>query len=294
MSEQPRPRILVVEDDRDASDMIRQLLELNGFECQQVDTGEKALEMVKNGRLDAIILDLMLPGIDGFTVCERLKMQRQTNLIPVLMLTALDRREDMLKGVRVGANFYMTKPFKGQEMIEQLNALLRWKVEMAAKGVKGTVNFDVESDLRYLDDLNRLLTSLFGHTSIPEREIQRIKYAVLEMGHNAIEWGNKSRRGCRVRLSYMIDDEKLTFVVEDEGEGFDPKNVPHAARSDDPLAHLPLREKLGIRTGGFGILLSKAFMDEVRYSERGNAVTLVKYLSKIGAKGAPPAGAGVG
>jgi len=295
VSEQPRPRILVVEDDPDASEMIRQMLDLSGFECSAVGTGEKALEAVKGSCPDAIVLDLMLPGIDGFAVCERLKMQRETNLVPVLMLTALDRSEDMLKGVRVGANYYMTKPFKGEELVERLRELLRWKGEMADKGVQGTVTFDVESDLRYLDDVNKMLTSLFEHTKIPDRDVHRIKYAVLEMGHNAIEWGNRNRRKCRIRLSYMVDSEKLTFVVEDQGEGFDPNNVPHAAKPDDPLAHLSLREKLGIRTGGFGILLSKAFMDEVRYNERGNTVTLVKYLSRLGAsEEAPPAPAGVG
>ena len=279
MNAQATADILVVEDDGDVNSLVCQILEAECFSARSAFSGDEALKEVDRKLPDLIVLDLMLPGIDGFEVCARLKMRRETNLVPILMLTALDSAEDQARGIRVGADKYMTKPFDGRLLVRNVRKLLEQRRLDAKEGVRGKVVFTVESDLQYLDGINRMLSRLFEHTSLPEEDIHRIKYAVIEMGHNAIEWGNKHRRDRLVTVSYRIDRKEVVFRIRDEGEGFDPDAVPHAATADDPLAHLEFREKLGLREGGFGMLLCRQFMDEVRYNERGNEVTLVKRLN---------------
>jgi anti-sigma regulatory factor (Ser/Thr protein kinase) len=77
---------------------------------------------------------------------------------------------------------------------------------------------------------------------------------------------------------YHIDPEKIAITIRDTGPGFDPANLPHAAHPDDPVGHMMVRETLGLREGGFGILMSQGLVDEMSYNETGNEVRLVKYF----------------
>ena len=141
------------------------------------------------------------------------------------------------------------------------------------------VEIQMDSDTRHREQLNDLLSELFLLTALSEEDVGRIRYAVLEMIENAVEWGNRRRKELLVTISYQVTDAYLKFVITDQGSGFDPNAVPHAACEDDPVAHLCIREKLGLRDGGFGMLITRGIMDEVRYNETGNQVTLIKHLN---------------
>src|SRR5262249_33986990 len=82
-----------------------------------------------------------------------------------------------------------------------------------------------------------------------------------------------------VNLTYRVHDDYLEIVVRDQGPGFDRTQLPHAAIADDPFTHLDVREKLGLRAGGFGLLICQGMVDEMRYNDIGNEVTLVKRFS---------------
>jgi anti-sigma regulatory factor (Ser/Thr protein kinase) len=84
------------------------------------------------------------------------------------------------------------------------------------------------------------------------------------MIENAVEWGNKRQKDLMVTIGYEVTDDYVKFVITDQGAGFDPTRCPHAASEDDPTAHLCMREKLGLRDGGFGMMITKGIMDEVR------------------------------
>ena len=103
--------VLVVDDERDTNDILASLVQARGFEPIQVFSGAEALAAVAEQKPDLILLDLMLPDIDGFELCDRLKRARETNLIPIVMVTALQDAHHRAAGVRVGANGYLTKPF---------------------------------------------------------------------------------------------------------------------------------------------------------------------------------------
>ncbi|WP_435015403.1 response regulator [Tundrisphaera sp. TA3] len=268
--------VLIVDDERDVNDILASLVQARGFQAIQRFAGATVLEDVREFRPDLILLDLMLPDSDGFEICEKLKRNRETNLVPVVMVTALNDPHHHLSGVRVGANGYLTKPFTPQQLFDAIDEAMAWRDEHANRGTTGEINFDVRSEVSYLQQTNDMLADLFHHTPLTERQIKDLKQVVMEMGGNAIEWGNRKNADLMVRITYRIDPEKVTLIIRDEGPGFNPTTVPHAASDDDPIGHLDIRNELGIREGGFGIMLAKGLVDSFQYNDKGNEVTLVK------------------
>lgn len=118
-------RILVVEDDRDIADLIAHALAKAGYDADRVASGPDALASARAAAPDAIILDLMLPGLDGFDVCRALRADDGTASIPIIMLTARGEESDRVAGLELGADDYVTKPFSAKELVARVGALLR-------------------------------------------------------------------------------------------------------------------------------------------------------------------------
>lgn len=268
--------VLIVDDEHETNDILASLVQARGFEPVQLFRGADVEPAVAQYRPEVILLDLMLPDIHGFDICARLKQNRETNLIPVLMVTALNDVDHHLQGVRVGANGYIPKPFTPGQIFVAIDAALAWRKEHAERGTTGEVQFDIRSELPHLHEINDMLADLYAHTPLTERQVRDLRQAVLEMGSNAIEWGHRKRAELPLRITYRIDPNKVTLVIRDQGPGFDPRHLPHAASEENPIGHLEIRNALGLREGGFGIMLARGLVDEFRYNEKGNEVTLIK------------------
>jgi DNA-binding response OmpR family regulator len=273
--------VLVVDDERDSNDILAGLVQTRGFEPIQVFSGAEALEAVGKERPDLILLDLRLPDVNGFELCDRLKRTRETNLIPIVMVTAHEDAHHRAAGVRVGANGYLTKPFTPQKLYELMDTVLEWHEEHTKRGTTGEINFDVRSELTYLSEASDMLADLFAHTPLTDRHIKDLKQAIMEMGGNAIEWGHRKNVDLVLRITYRIDPASITLIITDEGPGFNPRNLPHAASDDDPIGHIEIRNDMGLREGGFGIMLARGLVDEFRYNKLGNEVTLVKRFDPV-------------
>jgi DNA-binding response OmpR family regulator len=270
--------VLVVDDERDTNDILSSLVQARGFVPIPIFTGARALSAVAEQRPDLILLDVMLPDVDGFELCDQLKRARETNLIPIVMVTALEDAHNRASGVRVGANGYLTKPFTPAQLYEAMETALAWREEHEKRGTTGEINFDIRSELTYLSQASDMLADLFAHTPLTDRHIKDLKQAVMEMGGNAIEWGHRKNADLVLRLTYRIDPTSVTLIIKDEGPGFNPKDLPHAASDEDPIGHIEIRNDLGLREGGFGIMLARGLVDEFRYNRLGNEVTLVKHF----------------
>lgn len=120
-----RPHALIVEDDPDIAKLIDFNLTGAGFESRLVVTGEEALLSVAHEPTEVVILDLSLPGIDGLTVCRRLKDDVQTRAIPILIVSARGEEEDVIAGLEIGADDYVTKPFSPRVLVARTRALIR-------------------------------------------------------------------------------------------------------------------------------------------------------------------------
>ena len=117
--------ILVVEDEKDIVKMLEYNLKKEGFKTISVRNGEDAAYSAKSEHPGLIILDLMLPGMDGLEVCKALKADTKTALIPIIMLTAKSQESDKIVGLELGADDYVTKPFSPRELIARIKAVLR-------------------------------------------------------------------------------------------------------------------------------------------------------------------------
>ena len=117
--------ILVVEDEEDIQELLRYNLERDGYTVHTVVTGEQGLDAVRNRIPDLILLDLMLPGMDGLRLCRLLKDDAQTRNIPVIMLTAKGEESDVVVGLELGADDYVTKPFSPKILAARIRTVLR-------------------------------------------------------------------------------------------------------------------------------------------------------------------------
>jgi twitching motility two-component system response regulator PilG len=117
-------KILIVEDEESLLKLESILLTSKGFEVRGATNGQAALDAIAQERPDLVLLDIMLPELDGFEVCRRIKDDEATRQIPVIMLTAKKSREDMDRGEKVGADWYITKPFKSAMVIETIQRFL--------------------------------------------------------------------------------------------------------------------------------------------------------------------------
>jgi two-component system, OmpR family, alkaline phosphatase synthesis response regulator PhoP len=117
--------ILIVEDEEDILELVAYNLTKDGFQTLQAATGEEGLRIAFAEAVDVILLDLMLPGVDGLEVCKRLKQDSRTQHIPVVMVTAKGEEADIVAGLELGADDYVTKPFSPRVLLARLRAVLR-------------------------------------------------------------------------------------------------------------------------------------------------------------------------
>ncbi len=118
-------KILIVEDDKDILELVKLYLAKEGFRTATASTGADALKQVKSDKPDLIVLDLMLPEIDGLEICKRLRSAPDTTSIPIIMLTAKVEEADTIVGLELGADDYVTKPFSPKSLVARVKALFR-------------------------------------------------------------------------------------------------------------------------------------------------------------------------
>ena len=148
--------ILIVEDEKAMQDIIVEYMQKGGHACFTADDGIDALVMLKSNPMDLVILDVMMPHLDGFSVC---KMAREMSNMPIIMLTAKSAEDDKLKGYDYGADDYMTKPFSPKVLLAKVNALLRRSSATSADTISaGKIMLQPNVHKVYLDGQEITLT----------------------------------------------------------------------------------------------------------------------------------------
>jgi DNA-binding response OmpR family regulator len=143
-------RALIVEDERPIRELVRLHLELAGFAVEEVGDGTKALDLVRTADFDLLVLDVMLPGLDGVTLCTAVRASGPNRQTPILMLTARDAESDKVVGLESGADDYMTKPFGVRELMARVGAITRRHQRVEAKAAPASRSFmsrDIRLDL---------------------------------------------------------------------------------------------------------------------------------------------------
>lgn len=159
---QEQAQVLIVEDDRAIASAVRRGLAFEGYRVTVAESGGQALDLARDHMPDLVVLDIMIPGIDGLEVCRRLRAAGED--VPILMLTARDEVADRVAGLDAGADDYLVKPFAFEELVARIRALLRRRDrrEEESRSLNGEI-------LRY-DDLSLDTTTRFAHRA--ERRIE--------------------------------------------------------------------------------------------------------------------------
>jgi len=137
-------KVLVIDDEKDIVSLLRYHLEKSGFQCLDGMDGSTALRLVREHHPDLLILDLMLPGMDGLEICRLLRQDTSTARLPILMLTAKAEEVDRVVGLEVGADDYVVKPFSPRELVARVRAILRRAQEPAELSVKRVGELEVD------------------------------------------------------------------------------------------------------------------------------------------------------
>ncbi|MCD8051883.1 MAG: response regulator transcription factor [Clostridiales bacterium] len=171
-------KVLIVEDDSNIAQLLQLYLEKEGFETQVADDGSKGLNLFHEGNPDLVLLDIMLPGLDGWTVCKKI---RETSKVPIIMMTAKGETVDKVNGLEMGADDYIVKPFEMKEVLARIHAVLRryGSKETAEKKLtfdKLVINMDSYEllvDGKRVDTPPKEMELLFHLASSPNRVFTR-------------------------------------------------------------------------------------------------------------------------
>jgi len=164
--------ILVVEDETDIREMISYNLLQEGYQVAAVDSGEEALTLLESGEFDAVLLDLMLPGMDGLGVCRELKLRPATRSTPIIIISAKRDETDVVVGLKLGADDYITKPFSPRVLLARVEAVLR---RTAARN---------DEDRRELSETPIFIHELEIH---PKQHLVRLSGATLELSRTEFQ-----------------------------------------------------------------------------------------------------------
>src|SRR3989338_138821 len=224
-----KKKILVVDDEKDLTALVSLHMKMAGFEVLTASNGEKALDLSREEKPDLIILDLMLPKIDGWQVCERLQQDIATQDIPVIMLTARAETEDKLKGFEAGADDYVTKPFSPRELVARVKRVLaRAEAEptMPKRYIKGKVEIDLEDFKVKVAGKEEVLTEkekaiLKALVSRPCELLTHEQILDMVWGeNNIVEYGNIDVHICHLREKIEKDPDNPQLIKTIKGEGY--------------------------------------------------------------------------
>jgi DNA-binding response OmpR family regulator len=273
-------RILLVDDDSGIVDFLTTALREEG-QLEHAFSGEEALDCLQRTSYDVVLTDLKMPGMDGIELLRRVHEIRPD--ARVIVMTGDTAPDFVAASLRNHAFCYLLKPFTVNALKDAIyNALscTDGADDFRILSAKPTwISLLLRCKLEVADRILNFLRAMDMDLSHEDQD--RVATVFRELLINAVEHGGQSDPDKRVKLTYIRTGSTIIYYLNDPGEGFSFDRIPHAAISNDPadpVAHTEIRDQLGIRPGGFGLLMTRKLADELIFSEKGNEVLVVKYL----------------
>ena len=228
------PHLLVVDDDRDIRTLVAQFLTKHGYRVTAVRDGGEMMKALEASRVDLIVLDLMLPGEDGLSLCRRLRATPETAQTPVIMLTAMGEETDRIVGLEMGADDYLAKPFSPRELLARVKAVLRrasgppvaggaagktlgfegWTLDLAKRELRSPDGVLVQLSAGEYD----LLVAFVEH---PQRVLTRDQLLDLARGRSAVPFDRSiDVQVSRLRRKIEPDPAEPTMIKTVRGGGY--------------------------------------------------------------------------
>ena len=226
-------KILIIEDEPDIAGILEYLLRDEGYEVTVAYTGEEGLRLITEQEYNLIVLDLFLPGIDGLTVCNRIK---QSSTIPIIILSARDGDSDVVSGLEIGAEDYITKPFNHREFILRVGKILsrmKW-IEKQREIKIDDLLINLEKDEVYIAGERISLTS--NEYALLSCLISRAGWVITWQALLKDVWGYDEWEGGREMVKVNIqrlrkkiepDPHSPEYILNEWGKGYRFKNIPN-------------------------------------------------------------------
>ena len=283
MSDNPAltEKILVADDDRTTRFAISAMLKKAGYVVTAVKDGAEALRKIQQTSFDLAFLDIWMPELNGLEVLARVRAGESHPKI--VIMTSDSTPETLLRAIREQAYEYLSKPFPPKEVVEVARRALKQNGSPPIEVISARphwVELLIPCTREAAERIQSFLMKLEADLQDDLRET--IGMAFKELLLNAVEWGGKLDPNRKVRIAQVRSSRMLLYRVADPGPGFSFKGLAHAAigqPAKEPIAHVAVRDQLGMRPGGFGIAMTRAMADELLYNEAQNEVIFIKYLA---------------
>jgi DNA-binding response OmpR family regulator len=211
-------KVLVIEDDVEINELLGEYLALEKLRYLKATTGEAGVHLARTERPDAVILDLMLPDVDGFEVARRLTGCRETFDVPVVILTCMCLEADREKGYRSGALYFMNKPFLPDDLLATVRQAIAWKAALRGGVPAGWVWLGGREASASAKALNQMTADLFAQTNLSDTDMGHIRQAMELLADLARQWGQEHGGvGGRVKVEYRVaEDGVLEWLLSEE------------------------------------------------------------------------------
>jgi CheY-like chemotaxis protein/anti-sigma regulatory factor (Ser/Thr protein kinase) len=273
-------KVLVADDDRTTRYAITRMLRDANYAVTAAKDGIDALRKVQRGKFDLVFLDIWMPGMSGLEVLACIRSGKSHP--KVIVMTSDSTPETLLRAVREQAYDYISKPFPPKEAVEMAQRALEEGASPPIEVISARphwVELLIPCTRDAAERIQNFLLKL--EADLPDELRTSLAMAFRELVLNAVEWGGKLDPNRKVRIAQVRSSRMLMYRVADPGPGFTFKGLSHAAVGqpvDQPAAHVALRDEMGLRPGGFGILMTRSLADELLYNEAQNEVIFIKYL----------------
>ncbi|HKX29677.1 MAG TPA: response regulator [Blastocatellia bacterium] len=273
-------KILVIDDDSALHQVIEGALKSDGHTLWHATDAPQGLAVLARAPIDLALIDYVMPEPEGSEFLDRLS--RDYPKLKTILITAGETPATVLAALRKQVCDFLVKPFSTADLRTAIHSALDYHTLIDIEVISAAPNWvqlRVPCDLAAVPLLQKLLIQL--KADLPEETREAMAYAFREMLNNAIEHGGKLDPTKRVEVLCVRLKRAIIYWIKDPGEGFDPESLEHAAVNNpagDPFRHVTVRDKKGLRAGGFGILLTNQLVDELVYNERRNELMFVKYL----------------
>jgi CheY-like chemotaxis protein len=276
-----RRKILVADDDRTTRLAVTSMLKKAGYAVTAAKNGAEALRDIQRKSFDLAFLDIWMPELTGLEVLARVRDGESHPKI--VMMTSDATPETLLRAIREQAYEYLSKPFPPKEAVDVAERALKQNASPPIEVISAKphwVELLIPCTREAAERIQSFLMKL--EADLPDDLRNTIGLAFKELLLNAVEWGGKLDPNRKVRIAHVRSSRMLLYRVADPGPGFSFKGLTHAAvgqSPDEPIAHVSVRDQLGIRPGGFGITMIRSMADELLYNEAQNEVIFIKYLT---------------
>jgi DNA-binding response OmpR family regulator len=287
-----RHKVLIADDDAATRHGVARLLENAGFEVSEAADGFAALSAIQEKQFELVFLDIWMPRLSGLEVLARIRTGAHRP--KVIVMTSDGTSETLLRAVKEQAYDYLSKPFLPRQAVEAAQRALSNDQEPAIEVLSARphwVELLIPCTREAAERIQSFMMKL--DANLPDNVRETIASSFRELLLNAVEWGGQLDPNRKVRIASVRSPRMLMFRIADPGPGFSFEGLSHAAvgqPESEPIAHMSVREELGIRPGGFGLLMTKAAADELLYNEAQNEVIFVKYFDTAQALPARRAG----